>query len=89
MAIRGWERDEGYEHGGGVHGGREHHIEPTFHFSYGPIDSLEPLPGLGMYLVYGAMMVTGVLIAIGRWCRWAAVAFFVLTTYGFLLDATF
>ena len=58
---------------------REHHIEPTFHFSYGPIDFLDPLPGLGMYLVYGAMMATGVLIAIGRWYRWAAAAFFVLT----------
>ena len=68
---------------------REHHIEPTFHFSYGPIDFLDPLPGLGMYLVYGAMMATGVLIAIGRWYRWAAAAFFVLTTYVFLLDATF
>lgn len=68
---------------------REHHIEPTFHFSYGPIDFLDPLPGVGMYLVYFAMMATGVLIALGRWYRLAAAAFFVLTTYVFLLDATF
>ncbi len=68
---------------------REHHIEPTFHFSYGPIDFLDPLPGVGMYVVYCAMMVAGVLIALGRWYRWAAAAFFVLTTYIFLLDATF
>ena len=68
---------------------RQHHIEPTFHFSYGPIDFLDPLPGAGMYVVYGAMMVTGVLIAIGRWYRSAAAAFFVLTTYVFFLDATF
>lgn len=68
---------------------REHHIEPSFHFSYGPVDFLEPLPGFGMYLVYFAMMATGVLIAIGRWYRWAASSFFVLTTYVFLLDSTF
>jgi len=68
---------------------REHHIEPSFHFSYGPVDFLEPLPGFGMYLVYFAMMATGVLIAIGRWYRWAASSFFVLTTYIFLLDSTF
>jgi len=67
----------------------EHHVEPTFHFAYGPIDFLEPLPGVGMYLVYGAMMVCGALIALGRWYRWAAAAFFVLTTYIFFLDATF
>jgi vitamin K-dependent gamma-carboxylase len=35
------------------------------------------------------MMATGVLIAIGRWYRWAASSFFVLTTYIFLLDSTF
>jgi vitamin K-dependent gamma-carboxylase len=68
---------------------REHHIEPTFHFSYGPVDFLEPLPGVGMYFVYGAMMVVGALIAVGVWYRWAASLFFVLTTYVFLLDATF
>ena len=68
---------------------REHHIEPTMHFAYGPIDFLEPLPGVGMYLVYFAMMVTGALIAVGRWYRWAAASFFVLTTYVFFLDATF
>ena len=67
----------------------EHHVEPTFHFSYGPVDFLDPLPGVGMYLVYGAMMVTGVLIALGRWYRSAAIAFFVLTTYVFFLDSTF
>ena len=42
-----------------------------------------------MYLVYFAMMATGVLIAIGRWYRWAASSFFELTTYIFLLDSTF
>jgi hypothetical protein len=42
-----------------------------------------------MYLVYAAMMVCGALMAVGRWYRWAAAAFFVLTTYIFFLDATF
>ena len=68
---------------------REHHIEPTFHFSYGPADFVEPLPGVGMYVIYAAMMITGGLIALGRWHRWAAATFFLLTTYVFLLDPTF
>lgn len=68
---------------------REHHVEPSFHFSYGPLDFVDPLPGFGMYVVYGAMMVTGALIALGWWYRLAVSAFFVLTTYVFLLDPTF
>ena len=67
----------------------EYYVEPGMHFSYGPFDMVVPLPALGMYAVYAAMAVTGALIALGRWYRWATGAFFVLTTYVFLLDSTF
>jgi vitamin K-dependent gamma-carboxylase len=69
--------------------GRRHYIEPSFHFSYGPLTMIEPLPGEAMYLPYLAMIVTGILIALGRWYRFAISAFFVVTTYVFLLDPTF
>lgn len=67
----------------------EYYVAPSFHFAYGPLSFVTPLPGPGMYLVYVAMGAAGVLIAIGLWYRWAAAAFFVLTTYVFLLDSTF
>ncbi|HUF33065.1 MAG TPA: HTTM domain-containing protein [Acidimicrobiales bacterium] len=68
---------------------RDYYVDTSFHFSYGPLTFVQPLPGAGMYLVYVAMGITGVLIALGRWYRWAAAAFFVLTTYVFLIDSTF
>lgn len=66
-----------------------YYIEPTFAVSYGPFGDVVALPGIWMYLVYLAMVVMGVLIALGRWYRSAIAVFFVLTTYVFLLDATF
>jgi vitamin K-dependent gamma-carboxylase len=67
----------------------EYYIGTAVNFPYGRFTFLAPLPGAGMYLVYWAMAVTGVLIAIGLWYRWSAAAFFVLTTYVFLLDSTY
>jgi vitamin K-dependent gamma-carboxylase len=67
----------------------EYYIEPEFHFSYGRLDFVEPLPGSGMYAVYGAMAATGIMIAIGWSYRIAAWSFFVLTTYVFLIDSTY
>jgi vitamin K-dependent gamma-carboxylase len=68
---------------------RDYYVDTTFHFSYGPLTFVQPLPGVGMHLIYLAMGITGVLIAIGRWYRPAAATFFVLTTYVFLIDSTF
>jgi vitamin K-dependent gamma-carboxylase len=68
---------------------RAYYVEPTVHFPYEPLTFVVPLPGVGMYLVYVAMAVTGALLAAGLWSRLAAGAFFVLTTYVFLIDSTF
>src|SRR5215207_4298466 len=68
---------------------RDYYIEPEFHFSYGRLQFVEPLPGAGMYAVYGAMAVAGIMIAIGWSYRLAAWLFFLLTTYVFLIDSTF
>ena len=67
----------------------EYYVDPEFHFSYGRLHFVEPLPGNGMYAVYGAMAVTGIMIAVGWSYRFAAWSFFVLTTYVFLADSTY
>jgi vitamin K-dependent gamma-carboxylase len=67
----------------------EYYVEPDMHFPYGVLTFIDPLPGIGMHLVYVGMAVTGTLIALGLRTRWSAAVLFVLTTYVFLLDSTF
>jgi hypothetical protein len=68
---------------------REYYVEPTVHFPYEPLTFVVPLPGVGMYLEYVVMAVTGALLVVGLWSRVAAGASCVLTTYVFLLDSFF
>jgi vitamin K-dependent gamma-carboxylase len=68
---------------------RQYYIEPDVNFPYGPLTFVTPPPAFGVYVLYGSMMVTGILIALGLWYRVAAIAFFVVTTYVFLLDSTY
>lgn len=67
----------------------QYYVDTTFNFTYGPFTFVRPLPGPGVHLVYVAMAVQGVLIALGKWYRPAIASFFVLTTYVFLLDSTY
>lgn len=67
----------------------QYYVDTTFNFTYGPFTFVRPLPGPGVHLVFVAMGVLGVLVALGRWYRPAIAALFVLTTYVFLLDSTF
>jgi hypothetical protein len=66
----------------------EYYIEPSFHFSYAGFSWVTPAPAGGMYAVYLGMVVCGAAIALGYRYRWAMGAFFLLTTYVFLLDTT-
>jgi vitamin K-dependent gamma-carboxylase len=68
---------------------RQYYIEPEVNFPYGPLTFVTPPPAVGVFVLYGLMMLTGILIAIGLWYRIAAAAFFVLTTYVFLLDSSY
>lgn len=68
---------------------RQYYIEPEVTFPYGPLTFVTPPPAWGVYGLYGLMMVTGVLIALGLWYRIAAASFFVITTYIFLLDSSY
>jgi vitamin K-dependent gamma-carboxylase len=68
---------------------REYYIDPPLHFPYPPFAFVVPLPGPALYGVFGLMVLTGAMIALGLLYRWAAWSFFVLTTYVFLLDSTY
>ncbi|GAA1925776.1 hypothetical protein GCM10009716_37510 [Streptomyces sodiiphilus] len=68
---------------------RDHYLAASFHFGYPPFLFVRPLPDAGMYAVYAMMGVLGLTIAAGLWYRWSCAAFFVLTTYVFLLDSSY
>lgn len=61
-------------------------IEPDFFFSYGGFGWLRPLPGMGMYLLFGLLAILAVGIMLGFYYRISALFFFVVFTYIFLLD---
>ncbi|MEW4487525.1 HTTM domain-containing protein [Thalassoglobus sp. JC818] len=72
-----------------------YYVDPLFHFTYDGFEWIAPWDFQttigettvhGMHLVFAAMVVCGVLIAIGFWYRIAATAFAVLFTYIFLCD---
>ncbi|MDB1088222.1 HTTM domain-containing protein [Streptomyces sp. ACA25] len=67
----------------------EYYVRPSFTFPYPPFAFVQPLPGVGMQLTYIAMGVLGLTIAAGLWYRASCGAFFVLTTYVFLLDSSY
>lgn len=68
---------------------REYYLEPEVSFPYGSLTFITPPPAPVLYVVYAGMAGCGVLIALGRWYRPAAGAFFLLHTYVFLLDSTY
>lgn len=64
------------------------YIKPKFFFAYEGFYWLHPLPGNGMYFVFGVLILAAFLITIGLFYRFAAIAFFLLFTYVELLDKT-
>ena len=67
----------------------EFYILPQFHFTYLGFGWVKPLPELGMYLVFGAMLIASLLIALGLFYRLSILSFFLLFTYVELLDKTY
>lgn len=65
-----------------------YYIEPHFHFTYELFPFVAPLPGQGMYWLFGAMGLFALGVALGVYYRWAACLFFLGYTYVFLLDKT-
>lgn len=68
---------------------REYYVDTSYHFPYPPLTFIGPPPGVGVYVVYGGVVLMGALIAIGLWYRAAMATLFVLHTYVFLIDSTY
>lgn len=65
-----------------------HYITPPRHFTYFAFPWIQPLPGNGMYILFGVMGVAAFCMAIGLLYRWAAFVFALSFTYTFLIDQT-
>lgn len=65
------------------------YVKPTFHFTYYGFSWVQPLNEIGMYCVFGLMIVAAIGITIGFWYRLSAVLFFFLFTYVELLDVSY
>lgn len=66
----------------------EHFLGPTRFFTYWGFGWVRPLPGLGMYVVYAAMALAALALALGAATRAAAIVFTLLFSYAHLCDAT-
>jgi hypothetical protein len=64
------------------------YIQPLFHFSWFGLDFIQPLPGVGMYIVFALLFISALFIMLGLFFRIAAPAFFLLFTYVELIDKT-
>ncbi len=63
-------------------------IAPEYNFHFYNLDFIKPLPGVGMYLVFGVIGICALLVALGLFYKVAAIGLFVSFTYMFLLDQT-
>ncbi len=67
---------------------RRIYIEPKFHFTYFGLDWVQPMPGIGMYLLFAGFIASGVMIASGLFYRAASFFFSISFAYFFLLERT-
>ncbi len=65
-----------------------HFITPVRHFQYYGFTWIEPLPGNGMYVLWGVLGVAGFCMAIGFLYRLSSFIFALGFTYQFLIDQT-
>jgi hypothetical protein len=66
----------------------EHYLAPRLLFPVCELTWLRPLPGWGMYALWGALLLLGLQIAVGFFARTAAGLFCLLFTYAHALDRT-
>ena len=64
----------------------EYYVLPKWHFTYLYFGWVRPWPGDGMYVHFAALVVLGILVALGLYYRVAIVLLFLAYTYVFLLD---
>ena len=63
-------------------------LDPQFHFTFQGFDWVQPWPGIGLYLHFGALAVLGLLVAAGVAHRITAALLAAGFAYIFLLDKT-
>jgi hypothetical protein len=66
----------------------EFYIKPPFHFTFYGFDWVKPPAGVGMYVLFGVLVIAAIMVTIGLLCRVASIAFFLCFTYVELLDKT-
>jgi len=64
-------------------------IDPVLHFHYFGFEWVKPLPGFGMYAVFGIMIISCVGIILGWYYRFWSAVFFICFTYIELIDITY
>ena len=67
----------------------ELYAKPQFHFQYEWFSWVIPLPGYGMYLLFGGLGVLTLMITLGLFYRVATILFFFGYTYIFLIDQAY
>jgi hypothetical protein len=65
---------------------KSYFIDPPFHFAFFGFDFIRPLPGDGMYVLFGVLAISAVLITVGLFYRLAMTVFFLGFSYVFLID---
>ena len=64
-------------------------VQPEFHFSYPGLTWIQPLPGVGMYVIHVIMLIAAVGIFLGVGFRRSLALFLTLYLYTFLIDAAY
>ncbi|MBC7555193.1 MAG: HTTM domain-containing protein [Taibaiella sp.] len=64
------------------------YINPPFHFSYMGFEWVKPLGAVGMYVLFGVILLSTLCITVGLFYRAAAIVFFLGFTYVELIDVT-
>jgi hypothetical protein len=64
------------------------YIMPKVFFPYYGLEWIQPLPAMGMYIVFGLLLLSSLGILLGAFYRLSAAAFFLLFTYVELIDKT-
>ncbi len=64
-------------------------VDPLLHFNYWGFSWVEPLPRVGMYVVFGLMTLSSLGILLGLFYRIFSILFFLCFTYVELIDITY
>ena len=65
------------------------YVCPNFHFTYYGFGWVKPLGEIGMYFVFGTMIISTICITIGLFYRFSCLIFFISFTYIELIDKTY